>query len=109
MKLVFTAPYLAPCDWIKTLLEGEGIPAMLKNEYGHIAAMAIMGGASTFCWPEVWVEDDDFERAKDLVAKERPAAQEPAEPWQCPHCGETVDAEFTECWKCGTTASPSAQ
>ncbi len=109
MKLVFSAPYLAPCDWIKALLEGQGIPAMLKNEHGHIAAMAVIGGAATFCWPEVWVEDEYFERASEIVAREHLVVPETAEPWRCPHCGETVEAEFSECWKCGGTAGPQAQ
>ena len=101
MKLVFTAPYLAPCDLVKALLEGAGIPAMLKNEHGHIAVMAVVGGAATFCWPEVWVEDEDYERAAEIVARENSAVKETAEPWQCPHCGETVDGELAECWNCG--------
>jgi hypothetical protein len=109
MKIVYSSPFLAPCDWVKSLLEGQGIPAMLKNEHGHIAAMAIVGGAATFCWPEVWVEDEDFTRASEIVAKERPDVREPAEPWQCPHCGETVDGELEECWNCGKPASPKAQ
>ncbi len=62
MKIVFTAPFLPPCDWVKVRLEGQGIPAMLKNEHGHIAAMAVIGGAATFCRPKVWVEDENFER-----------------------------------------------
>lgn len=105
MKLVFTAPYLAPCDWIKALLEGQGIPTVLKNEHGHIAAMAVVGGAATFCWPEVWVEDEDFERAVEIVTRKHPVVRESAASWQCPHCDETVDGEFTECWKCGKEAA----
>jgi hypothetical protein len=104
MKLIFTAPYLAPCDWVRVILGRQGIPATLKNEHGHIAAMAVVGGAATFCWPEVWVEDEDFVRASELVAKVRADASDPAEPWQCPHCGESVDGELAECWNCGRVA-----
>jgi hypothetical protein len=27
--------------------------------------------------------------------------------WKCPHCGEEVDPEFSECWKCGTKREKS--
>ena len=23
-------------------------------------------------------------------------------PWQCPSCGEKIEAQFTQCWKCDT-------
>jgi hypothetical protein len=31
---------------------------------------------------------------------ERPAPN-PAGPWSCPGCGETLEGQFTECWNCG--------
>ena len=34
MQKVFTAPSIVPCDLLKSLLEVEGIPAFIRNEYG---------------------------------------------------------------------------
>ncbi|MHC4331384.1 MAG: DUF7577 domain-containing protein, partial [Planctomycetota bacterium] len=30
-------------------------------------------------------------------------------PWTCPNCGEEVEAQFTNCWKCGANRSAETQ
>ena len=53
--------------------------------------------------PSVWVLDDDrLARARELAAEfgSGPAAGGEPETWRC-RCGETVEAQFSECWSCG--------
>jgi hypothetical protein len=50
------------------------------------------------CQAEVWVLDDaDGEKAQQILR--RPAVSGPD--WQCTHCGETLGAQFAQCWSCG--------
>lgn len=73
MRLIFTAPSVVPCDFLRSLLEAEGIPSLLKNEGGS----SIVGqGFPMFdapelpwAWPEVWVNDEDYETAT-LIAED---------------------------------------
>jgi hypothetical protein len=52
------------------------------------------------CQAEVWVaEDADVARAEQLL-REGVTAQ--GEPWTCPSCGERLEPQFTQCWRCGS-------
>ena len=81
MKLVFTAPSVVPCDFLRTLLDVEGIPSMLKNE----GCSSIVGrGLPMFnapelpwAWPEVWVNDEDSEAAMAIAQEFQRKPQDP--------------------------------
>ena len=51
-------------------------------------------------WPEVWVEDERYAEAKELV--ETLMAKQDLAPWQCPKCAEENAANFEVCWQCQT-------
>lgn len=82
---------------VKALLEEQGIPCFIKNEFaigaiGELAPMDVL--------PEVWLVDSEWEaRARQLI-NEVSAAQE-SPPWICPHCGEKNEGAFEVCWQCG--------
>lgn len=38
-----------------------------------------------------------------------PSDTESGGPWRCPECGEEIDAQFTDCWKCGTSRPGATQ
>ena len=105
MKKVFTDPGVPACDMIRSVLEGHGIRAVLKNEHGS----ATVGGdpvpfmpALAFAWPEVWVADEAWEQAIAIVDEAIQAGPPSLAPWACPRCGETVDSELAVCWNCET-------
>jgi hypothetical protein len=54
--------------------------------------------------PSVWlIDDEDLGRARDLIDRflaEQTASPNDGEPWHCPSCGETVEADFDLCWNC---------
>jgi hypothetical protein len=73
MKEVFTAPSVIPCDFLKAVLEANGISSFIKNERGStIAEVADPAPSSTslsLAWPEVWVQDEDFQHAGEIVSE----------------------------------------
>lgn len=57
------------------------------------------------CWPELWVlEDKQYQAAIAIVsAASLENLVEPAGRWICGVCGEDLEGQFTDCWKCGTS------
>jgi len=56
----------------------------------------------TEVWPILCVEDDkDYDRAKQIVDEELKRLENTSQRWVCHRCGETIEGQFTDCWKCG--------
>ena len=53
------------------------------------------------CWPRLYVDDQDFERAQQIVQAELDSRPTDAPSWTCPQCGEENEGQFVICWKCG--------
>ncbi len=54
------------------------------------------------------VSQEDVDVAREILKKEGPnqeSALGNTESWRCTRCGETLEAQFTECWQCGTSRS----
>lgn len=71
MRQVFTNSSVIPCDLIKSLLESEGIAATIRNELGSAASGYSLpmpdNPSLPWAWPEVWVADEDYEKAMELI------------------------------------------
>lgn len=80
MKKVFTAPGVVPCDLLKALLEAEGIRCVLRNQHGTSLlgyGFPVPGGSALqWSWPEVWITEEDMERAKPIVDEFHRSQQE---------------------------------
>lgn len=80
---------------LKNVLEQHRVPVLLKNAY-------LAGGAGelppTAVWPELWVEEADLARARQILADVLEG--ESGEPWRCA-CGELIEPQFAACWACG--------
>ncbi|MDQ2937868.1 MAG: DUF2007 domain-containing protein [Acidobacteriota bacterium] len=102
MKRLFTAANLidgATSDILESLLREAEIPCMIRNEHLSMAKGEI---PITECYPELWVlDDDDYSRAKELLEMCRNSKSEVHDAWACPRCNETIEGQFTSCWKCG--------
>ena len=72
MKKVWSSPSLVQCDLVKALLEGDGITCFIQDEYAArftgVGYPTPAGQALGFAWPELWVPDEELERAQELVA-----------------------------------------
>ncbi|NQW04681.1 MAG: DUF2007 domain-containing protein [Acidobacteria bacterium] len=103
MKKVFVASHPTEAHLVKGLLDSREIPAIVRGE----SLFGVRGEAPVTpdTLPSVWVNNDD--QAEEAVALIRSHgvgvtdANTPGEPWSCSGCGEVVEAQFGECWKCG--------
>ena len=101
MKYLFAPITLADrasIDAVIILLEKENIPCLIRNEHLSMAAGEIPLQESL---PEIWVlNDEDYPKAHEIVEAWRNSPIETHE-WLCSNCGETIEGQFTSCWKCG--------
>lgn len=96
MKLLYTAANPMLVSHAANLLEAAGIEAEVRHLY-------LGGGAGDLplneVWPEVWVEEADFQRAEEVLVQTDNTA---THPWRCHRCGELCEAQFSLCWQCGS-------
>ena len=99
---IYTAANGMDAHMLKALLEQEGISAVVRGD----DVVPLQGGAlfRMEVRPSVWVFDDDRRDRAQALADEygRGAAPSSSDDvtWDCP-CGESVEAQFSECWSCG--------
>jgi hypothetical protein len=56
----------------------------------------------TECWPELWIMDDEaFSDAEAILKKTLAPMVVVRRAWICAGCGEEIEGQFSECWKCG--------
>jgi hypothetical protein len=84
---------------LKSMLERTRIACTIRNE--NLAGG--MGEIPFFeCYPELWIIDEqDYDKAKEIVSSWRQAAGAKGAVWVCPDCDELIDGQFTACWQCG--------
>ncbi|MDN5869235.1 MAG: DUF2007 domain-containing protein [Nitrococcus sp.] len=103
MKRVYTSSDLLIVGHLAEVLKRRNINRLVRNLY-------LTGGAGelppTAIWPELWVDDEDYELARRLIDEVlgNNAATPPA--WVCSGCGERIEGQFAACWKCAAPAPP---
>ena len=114
MKKVFTNSSVVPCDLAKSVLEAAGIFAIIKHELGSAAAgysLPVPDNPSLpWAWPEVWVSEEDYERALEILtatsAETAPQSEKQVLPAgktplpvtnRCPYCGREFPDDVTRC------------
>ena len=101
LKRIYVAANAVDAHMLKDLLAQEAIEAVVRGD-----DFVPLQGGNLFRMetrPSVWVLDDDrLARARELAAEfgSGPVAGGETETWRC-RCGETVEAQFSECWSCG--------
>ena len=54
-------------------------------------------------WLELWIIDDRrLVEAQQILETAQEEAVSEQETWECPKCGEELEGQFDQCWKCGT-------
>jgi hypothetical protein len=102
MKTVYSAANISLVSVFRSILEGHGIRCRIRNEY---LSAGIGELPPIECWPQLCVDDDDYPEAERIVEEAFSAKEMTA--WKCDPCGEEIEGQFTECWKCGK-GRPSA-
>lgn len=100
MKRVYRAPTLLQVAHARNVLIAAGIQCELRNQYlaGALGDLPMME-----TWPQLYVEESDEQYA--LGALSRAAAAPKGMPWVCADCGEELEPQFTQCWRCGADLS----
>jgi hypothetical protein len=98
MKRVYAADSLVQVVHVRNVLQAEGIRAELRNERlgGAVGEIPFLEA-----WPELWVAELDFDHAQELIELELHSHGVEEPEWTCLGCGESVEGQFNECWKCG--------
>ena len=97
---VYSGPMLAMVTQLQHVLELNGIESQVRGEYRGTALGDI---PVTEAWPELWILDRSQEaEARRLVTEAIESRPVEGADRECPRCHETVEAQFSECWNCGT-------
>ncbi|HFE38594.1 MAG TPA: DUF2007 domain-containing protein [Gammaproteobacteria bacterium] len=101
MKRVYSASNLFSAQIIKDYLQALGIDAFVQGEL----LMGAIGEIPADTYPSVWISnDEDYEVAKEqikLYETQNTKDQVYRNVWKCISCDELMEAQFTQCWKCG--------
>jgi rubrerythrin len=92
MKRLYTSEEGSRLELLEDLMEQNGITCNITASAGMVPF--------TEEYPEIWVPDEDYEKAKELLDAWLEPAEKADKTWVCPNCGETIEAAFSSCWKC---------
>jgi len=98
VRKVHSSESLLEVSHLRNVLESAGIRCHVRNDRlsGALGEIPFVE-----CWPELWVElESDVLRARGLLEEERRRRLEPGPPWTCARCGERLEGQFSECWRC---------
>jgi hypothetical protein len=97
VRRVFSSFDLGAAHHARNLLQSEGIASLVKNEFLSSGAGELPPAE---CQIEVWVLDDaQAARAESILRFG--AGRGAGPPWRCADCGEALEPQFTQCWRCG--------
>jgi hypothetical protein len=98
---IYTAANPTEAHLLRGALEAAGIDALVRGEF--LFGTRGESPITTDTLPSVWlVNDDDLDPARAIVREfDRRAPPGPVDTWIC-QCGETNEAPFDACWRCGT-------
>ena len=99
MKVVFASLNALEIHHLRNLLEAEGIPCAVRNEL-----LSRLAGEVPFteCAIELVVlRESDASEAERFVRDFRRSKPTTGMPWRCVRCGETLEPQFSACWRCG--------
>ncbi len=99
MKQVYISQNLFEAEMRKERLEQAGIACTIKNQRSSGLAGEI---PFTETFPELWViQDQDYERARQLLEEETNFPVSNEDSWICAGCGERHESQYGTCWNCG--------
>jgi len=106
MKRIYSSHDLIGVHHARNLLDAAGVRAVVRND---LLSSAMGELPPVECQAEVWVLDDAQAEYAERILREGRLPQTPAaESWHCAGCGEALEAQFTQCWRCGATRAGDA-
>ena len=103
MKRVYVSADIVQCGWLESVLVADGIACLVRNRYlgGAIGELPL-----NEAWPEIWVVDDHNAARAERLLDAALAPRKPRADWSCGQCGEIMEGQFQQCWKCGEEPPP---
>lgn len=98
IEQAYVARNLAEAHLIKGFLESDGIACEVRGEHLIPAYGQVPITYDTL--PSVWVEDGRRVTARQRI--EQALHGKLGARWECSSCKELLEAQFTECWRCGS-------
>ncbi len=97
MKRLCRVANLPEAHILRGVLEQSGIETRVFNQHaqGGVGQLPVMDA-----WPELWVEEEDIERAAAVLDAFRQAPAVSAAR-RCSACAEDSPGNFQVCWNCG--------
>jgi hypothetical protein len=101
VKELFREQDITRVSYYKAVLEEEGIPTMIRNEF------LTFSGITEIPIPEFFpalcvLNDDDYMRAVAIIREHLNASQMDSDTEiACVSCGENNPGNFGVCWSCG--------
>lgn len=105
MKTVFSGADPIMAGFVEEILREAGIPA-------HVFQSGLQGAAGELppdqCLARiVVVHPEHVDAARELMRLYlEPTLSNDAPDWVCPTCSEISEAQFTQCWRCGSERLP---
>jgi|SRR5688572_20443350 hypothetical protein len=99
MRQVHVAKNSMEAHFVRTLLEEQGIAAIVGNEMLAQATGSLPVDASTA--PVVLVMDDSRADEAERIVAGIDSRQADGEDWKCSSCGQSSGPAFDACWSCG--------
>ena len=108
MIRVYSAADPADAHLVCALLKDNSIQAVVQGENLWMARGEVPLTPETA--PSVWVNEPDVKRARALIEQRERPSQSQAPSWKCSRCGQVIEGQFSECWRCaGATPDGSDQ
>lgn len=101
MRKLYTAADLVQAHVLRGALQAVGIVADVRGGFLDTSRGGTPVTSETA--PTLWVADDaDWDVAQEVVRELESgvAVARPIATWRCA-CGEVIEGQFSECWKCG--------
>ena len=102
MKLLARVDNLLIATLWQRMLDAAGIRCEVRNRYIGAAVGDLPADQVA---PQIWIADArDHEAATALLDEwRRPST---AKPWTCARCGEHIEGQFFQCWRCEAIRGP---
>jgi hypothetical protein len=104
MKTVYSSQILGIVAEMKNILELNGIAGVIANQYLATAAGEL---PPIECWPQLRVQEQDADRAEEIIRAAMADSGSGQPKWRCLKCNEELEPQFAQCWKCGNSRSES--
>ena len=103
MRKVYSSPNTNLVYFKRSILEAHKIESVIMREQ----LTGVVGGIAPLdAWPELWIyEDERLDEVLKLIESSMEKYEMSDIPWECQCCGEEIEAQFTQCWKCDTEFS----